>query len=75
MGLLTQHKLEKEKIGDYLYLHKIKDNGKIIPELWGSGGMADATDLKSVGSNTVWVRLPPALWFFILRGLIWKIFR
>lgn len=28
---------------------------------WGGGEMADATDLKSVGGDSVWVRLPPAL--------------
>lgn len=28
---------------------------------WGGGGMADAVDLKSIGRDTVWVRLPPAL--------------
>ena len=37
--------------------------------VWGSGGMADATDLKSVGSSTVWVRLPPALFFCLWGGL------
>ena len=25
-----------------------------------SGGMADATDSKSVGSDTVWVQVPPS---------------
>ncbi len=28
----------------------------------GGGEMVDATDLKSVGRKSVWVRVPPALW-------------
>ncbi len=35
--------------------------------VWGGGEMADATDLKSVGGNSVWVRLPPALLFTLAR--------
>ena len=26
--------------------------------MWGGGGMADASDLKSGGGNTVWVQVP-----------------
>ena len=26
--------------------------------IWGYGGMADATDSKSVGSDIVWVQVP-----------------
>ncbi len=32
-----------------------------------SGGMADAADSKSVGRKAVWVRLPPAAPYFLLR--------
>ena len=50
---------------------------KLSMKLRRSGGMADATDSKSVGSDTVWVQVPPSapkikdtnsgiLYFFII---------
>ena len=36
------------------------NNKAFVSELRRSGGMADATDSKSVGSDTVWVQVPPS---------------
>ena len=36
------------------------NNKAFASELRRSGGMADATDSKSVGSDTVWVQVPPS---------------
>ena len=33
---------------------------KLSGEICRSGGMADAMDSKSIGSNTVWVQVPPS---------------
>lgn len=32
---------------------------RVPPESWGCGGMVDTTDLKSVDSSVVRVRVPP----------------
>ena len=52
------------QIASKLSLSNTQNDGKLLHK-WGgeaaTKGSADATDLKSVGGDTVWVRPPPAL--------------
>ena len=43
-----------------IHLTFSKKCGIIFMVIWGCGEMADAKDLKSFGSDTMRVRLPPA---------------